>query len=92
MSDLRRDPILRRWVIIAPERAGDLVPRRADPVPSTTGRCPFEDADPYVILKRHLRDPITPPRDINPIASIWRQPVNRVDAGECSTGSAISRS
>jgi CRP-like cAMP-binding protein len=31
-----------------------------------TGRCPFEDADPYVILKRHLRDPITPPKQINP--------------------------
>ena len=31
-----------------------------------TGHCPFEDADPYVILKRHLRDPITPPRQVNP--------------------------
>jgi UDPglucose--hexose-1-phosphate uridylyltransferase len=53
MSDLRRDPILRRWVIIAPERAGDLVPRRADPVPSSIGRCPFcpgnEDLNPIEI-------------------------------------------
>jgi serine/threonine-protein kinase len=32
----------------------------------TTGRCPFEDADPYVILKRHLRDPITPPKELDP--------------------------
>ncbi|NUN48849.1 MAG: protein kinase [Candidatus Brocadiae bacterium] len=32
----------------------------------TTGRCPFEDADPYVILKRHLRDPIAPPKDLDP--------------------------
>jgi serine/threonine protein kinase len=32
----------------------------------TTGRCPFEDADPYVILKRHLRDPIPPAKDLNP--------------------------
>jgi UDPglucose--hexose-1-phosphate uridylyltransferase len=31
VSELRRDPILRRWVIIAPERGGDLVPRRPHP-------------------------------------------------------------
>ncbi|MBI2919802.1 MAG: protein kinase [Planctomycetes bacterium] len=31
-----------------------------------TGHCPFEDVDPYVILKRHIRDPITPPRQVNP--------------------------
>jgi len=28
MSELRRDPLLRRWVIIAPERRADLVERR----------------------------------------------------------------
>jgi UDPglucose--hexose-1-phosphate uridylyltransferase len=42
MSELRRDPILRRWVIMAPERRGDLLPRRADPVPrEDVGPCPF---------------------------------------------------
>jgi UDPglucose--hexose-1-phosphate uridylyltransferase len=42
MSELRRDPILRRWVIVAPERGGDLVPRRAAP-PVSDGPvpCPF---------------------------------------------------
>jgi UDPglucose--hexose-1-phosphate uridylyltransferase len=41
MSELRRDPILRRWVIIAPERAGDPPPRRSD-LPHATGEpCPF---------------------------------------------------
>jgi UDPglucose--hexose-1-phosphate uridylyltransferase len=41
-SELRRDPILRRWVVIAPERTTDLLPRRAgpaDPVPAD--ECPF---------------------------------------------------
>lgn len=42
VSELRRDPILRRWVIVAPERGADLVPRRADPVPARApGPCPF---------------------------------------------------
>ena len=44
MSELRRDPILRRWVIMAPERAGDVVPRRGEP-PAASGDaaepCPF---------------------------------------------------
>jgi UDPglucose--hexose-1-phosphate uridylyltransferase len=42
VSELRRDPILRRWVIIAPERRADLVPRRAArPDPDPTVPCPF---------------------------------------------------
>jgi UDPglucose--hexose-1-phosphate uridylyltransferase len=42
MSELRRDPILRRWVIIAPERRGDVVPRRTDPPGGVAdGPCPF---------------------------------------------------
>jgi UDPglucose--hexose-1-phosphate uridylyltransferase len=44
MSELRRDPILRRWVIMAPERAADLVSRRADtpaPPPPSSDPCPF---------------------------------------------------
>src|SRR5438874_5013901 len=42
MSELRRDPILRRWVIMAPERRGDLLPRRADPASrDDAASCPF---------------------------------------------------
>ncbi|HET9472139.1 MAG TPA: hypothetical protein VFO24_13625, partial [Usitatibacter sp.] len=42
MSELRRDPILRRWVIMAPERGLDLVSRRSDsPVPDASSPCPF---------------------------------------------------
>jgi UDPglucose--hexose-1-phosphate uridylyltransferase len=41
VSELRRDPILRRWVIIAPERTGDLAPRRAGPVQPSPTPCPF---------------------------------------------------
>jgi UDPglucose--hexose-1-phosphate uridylyltransferase len=55
-SELRRDPILRRWVIVAPERAADLVRRRAgavDPVPAA--ECPLcpgaEAANPVEIAR-----------------------------------------
>jgi len=42
VSELRRDPILRRWVIMAPERTRDLVSRRAEvPPPDGSGPCPF---------------------------------------------------
>jgi UDPglucose--hexose-1-phosphate uridylyltransferase len=41
MSELRRDPILRRWVIVAPERGADLVARRPGPPPDERGPCPF---------------------------------------------------
>jgi UDPglucose--hexose-1-phosphate uridylyltransferase len=42
VSELRRDPILRRWVIMAPERAGDVTsPRAAPPTPERAGPCPF---------------------------------------------------
>lgn len=41
MSELRRDPILRRWVIIAPERTGDLAPRGAAPSMERAEDCPF---------------------------------------------------
>jgi len=41
-SELRRDPILRRWVIVAPERTGDLPSRRAVPVASVPeAECPM---------------------------------------------------
>jgi UDPglucose--hexose-1-phosphate uridylyltransferase len=55
-SELRRDPILRRWVIVAPDRTGDLVRRRAgsvDEVPAA--ECPFcpgaEAANPVEIAR-----------------------------------------
>jgi UDPglucose--hexose-1-phosphate uridylyltransferase len=42
VSELRRDPILRRWVIMAPERGAGLVPRRAEPPPADrSAPCPF---------------------------------------------------
>jgi len=41
VSELRRDPILRRWVIIAPERRSDIVPRRSDPPADASTPCPF---------------------------------------------------
>jgi UDPglucose--hexose-1-phosphate uridylyltransferase len=42
MSELRRDPILRRWVIIAPERAAELATRSPAPAAAAPdGPCPF---------------------------------------------------
>ncbi len=42
MSELRRDPLLRRWVIIAPERRGDLIARRLGrPTMLQDAPCPF---------------------------------------------------
>src|SRR5262245_8799148 len=41
VSELRRDPILRRWVIVAPERGGEVTPRRVEPMPEGDGPCPF---------------------------------------------------
>jgi UDPglucose--hexose-1-phosphate uridylyltransferase len=44
MSELRRDPILRRWVIMAPERAAEIVPRRGEPPAApakSSDPCPF---------------------------------------------------
>ena len=42
MSELRRDPLLRRWVIIAPERRADLVGRRLGRTHSVQEMpCPF---------------------------------------------------
>jgi UDPglucose--hexose-1-phosphate uridylyltransferase len=41
-SELRRDPILRRWVVIAPDRIADLAPRRPAPLdPTPPEDCPF---------------------------------------------------
>jgi UDPglucose--hexose-1-phosphate uridylyltransferase len=42
MSELRRDPLLRRWVIIAPERRADLIGRRlTKPRMAPETPCPF---------------------------------------------------
>jgi UDPglucose--hexose-1-phosphate uridylyltransferase len=41
VSELRRDPILRRWVIMAPERRGELLARRAGATTPVAGPCPF---------------------------------------------------
>src|SRR5687767_5923966 len=42
MSELRRDPILRRWVIMAPERGAEIATRRPPPrADAPDGPCPF---------------------------------------------------
>ena len=41
MSELRRDPILRRWVIMAPERRSELIARRPAVPDAPPGPCPF---------------------------------------------------
>jgi len=42
MSELRRDPLMRRWVIIAPDRRADLISRRLErPLLAQTKPCPF---------------------------------------------------
>ena len=40
MPELRKDPIVGRWVIIATERAKRPVPQKQEPYPSS-GPCPF---------------------------------------------------
>ena len=57
MSELRRDPLLRRWVIIAPERREDLITRRLlrppviqeDPCPFCPGNEHMNPAEIYVV-------------------------------------------
>src|SRR6266571_3907511 len=53
MPELRKDPIVGRWVIIATDRAKRPVAPRAEPLPSS-GFCPFcegnEDKTPQEIL------------------------------------------
>src|SRR6476620_7624484 len=61
MPELRKDPIVGRWVIIATERANRPVPPKADPYPPSD-KCPFcegnEQHTPHEILayrSRHTR-------------------------------------
>jgi UDPglucose--hexose-1-phosphate uridylyltransferase len=61
VAELRRDPILRRWVIMAPERPGDLEARRgpaAEAAPESP--CPFcpgsEHMNPVEIARRESPD------------------------------------
>jgi UDPglucose--hexose-1-phosphate uridylyltransferase len=41
VSELRRDPIRRRWVIVSPERGSEVVPRRTPTASRAEGPCPF---------------------------------------------------
>src|SRR5262249_3592600 len=41
MAEMRRDPILRRWVIIAPERAAELRAAALPAAPDGGTPCPF---------------------------------------------------
>jgi UDPglucose--hexose-1-phosphate uridylyltransferase len=59
MPELRKDPIVGRWVIISTERAKRPVAPKSDPVPAVTP-CPFcegnEDSTPQEILAYRERD------------------------------------
>jgi UDPglucose--hexose-1-phosphate uridylyltransferase len=62
MPELRKDPIVGRWVIIATERAKRPVAPRTEPLPTADGACPFcqghEQNTPIEILayrERHTR-------------------------------------
>ena len=54
MPELRKDPIVGRWVIIATDRAKRPVAPRAEPFPNAGGLCPFcegnEQHTPHEIL------------------------------------------
>lgn len=89
-SELRRDPILRQWVIIAAERAGSPVPRPAPAAESYPEHdCPFcpghEDTNPIEIVRSPASGPwavrVTPDR--HPLlrieGDIERRPVGMFD-------------
>src|SRR5690348_10901830 len=63
MPELRKDPIVGRWVIIATDRAKRPVAPRHEPLPSSGGLCPFcegnEEHTPHEILA--YRQPGTRP-------------------------------
>ena len=69
MSELRKDPIVGRWVIIAPERAKRPIGLKNEPAPPGTALCPFcagqEQNTPFEILA--YRDRGSKPNDPN-----WR--------------------
>src|SRR5919199_6442221 len=54
MPELRKDPIVGRWVIIATERAKRPVAPKNEPLPDRSSLCPFcegqEDKTPHEIL------------------------------------------
>lgn len=59
MPELRKDPIVGRWVIIATERANRPIGKFSEPMPLSTGGCPFcegnEGDTPHEIIS--YRDP-----------------------------------
>ena len=65
MPELRKDPIVGRWVIIATDRAKRPVTPKVDPLPTGTGYCPFcegsEGNTPHEILS--YRDRNTRPNE-----------------------------
>jgi UDPglucose--hexose-1-phosphate uridylyltransferase len=65
MPELRKDPIVGRWVIIATDRAKRPVGPKGEAFPSSTAFCPFcegqEDKTPYEILS--YRDRSTRPNE-----------------------------
>ena len=65
MPELRKDPIVGRWVIIATDRAKRPVAPKGEPLPPSTGPCPFcegqEGQTPYEIIS--YRDRNTKPNE-----------------------------
>jgi UDPglucose--hexose-1-phosphate uridylyltransferase len=65
MPELRKDPIVGRWVIIATDRAKRPVVPKMEPLPASTGPCPFcegqEGQTPYEIIS--YRDRNTKPNE-----------------------------
>ncbi|HUK63029.1 MAG TPA: hypothetical protein VLV15_06845, partial [Dongiaceae bacterium] len=66
MPELRKDPVIGRWVIIATERSRRPTNFTAVPVPKSTGFCPFcpgnEDKTPPEVYA--VRPESTPPNTI----------------------------
>src|SRR5262249_50135642 len=60
MPELRKDPIVGRWVIIATDRAKRPVAPKDEPMPDGAALCPFceghEDKTPHEILAYRARD------------------------------------
>ncbi|MFH1228216.1 MAG: galactose-1-phosphate uridylyltransferase, partial [Planctomycetota bacterium] len=67
MSELRKDPILSRWVIVASERAKRPVDFKPDPVapPKSTASCPFCEGNEKITPPEiyAIRKPFSAPND-----------------------------
>ena len=84
MSELRRDPLLRRWTIIAPERRAQLIGRRlVRPLAEEEVPCPFcpgnEHLNPQEIYVARANGPRSSPQGWAVRITPDRQPLLRVE-------------